>query len=796
MKKCFFLLCLFMTVCLNAQNELSEIVRGTVVSGNPDSEVLQATVSVNGTDPVLGTVTDENHAFSLRVPAGRRTLRISCLGFQPKEVDVLVITGRETVLSIVLDPSVVELDHAGIVARRDKSRPLNGLSFSGSRSFSTEETFRFAGSLGDPARMVRNFAGVIPVNDSRNDIVIRGNSPVGVQYILDGIEIANPNHFNAGVGMTGGQVTMLNTNLLTNSDFHLSAWPAPFGNALAGIFDLTMRRGNNRKHEFWGQMGWNGIEIGGEGYFSRKSTASYLAAYRYSIPDLMKKMGMYTGIAPRYQDLTFKTDFDLGRRQHLSVLGLWGRSHIDFNLQGLDETEVEFDKNLLSFDQRIEVHSQAYVLGATHSVQFSPKTEWKTTLSFVRSDMRMPVDTISKTQPGAEWKVLWLEATVEDKYSVYTQLEHRFSYHSRLIGGLKYDLYDAQYLERKGDADYPDGIRLLTDEKGRMGLLRAYMQYRQSFSPKLSVTGGLSGMYFTLNGSKSVEPRAGIRYRPAGGHALALAGGLYSQLQPRSFYYIQTPSPDGITYTNKKLDFSRSAQVDASYDWAFAPNWHAKSEVYFQHLYSIPVKNDPDEYFTMLEAGRAGENVIVREDNLVNKGTGRNYGIEFTLEKFLEKNWYLLFTTSLYRSTYTNGFNDKRWSTVFDGKYLLNLAAGYELPLKKGWTLFADFKGNYAGGTRYTPVLEEETRLKHAIVLDKERINGLQIPDYFRLDLRLGFRKNYRRHTHEWALDLQNFTNHRNLYGKFYDISSGGYGDMRLPGLMPMVIYRVNFSVK
>ena len=197
----------------------------------------------------------------------------------------------------------------------------------------------------------------------------------------------------------------------------------------------------------------------------------------------------------------------------------------------------------------------------------------------------------------------------------------------------------------------------------------------------------------------------------------------------------------------------------------------------------------------MLQIGGAGDNVIMREGNLVNKGTGKNYGAEFTIEKFMSKNYYLLFNSTLYRSTYTNGFNKKEWSTIFDGRYLINLASGYELPLKKGWTLFADIKGSLAGGTRYTPVLDNQSRIEHRIVIDNTRINELQVRDYFRIDLRIGYRKNWKRVTEELFIDFQNLTNRKNLYGLFYDIETGTYNEMLLQGFSPMITYRLNFSI-
>ncbi len=795
MKRWWVMLFMFLSVSVGiAQEKFVETVRGVVVSGDPAHELVQASIYVVGSNPAIGTVTDEQGNFAFRVPAGRQKLRIISVGFQMQEIDILVNTGKEVVLNVVLEPLLFELKGVEVVAKHDKSRPINKLTVTGARTFSTEETFRFAGSLGDPARMVRSFPGVIPANDSRNDIIIRGNSPIGVQWSLDGVEIPNLNHFNTGVGMTGGQVTMLNTNLLANSDFHMSAWPAPYGNAMAGIFDLQMRKGNNQKHEFWGQMGFNGIEAGSEGYFSKNSTSSYLVSYRYSIPDLMNKMGINTGIIPKYQDLTMKLNFDINKKNQLSVIGLYGSSGINFVTSEVGM--VEFDKDLLGqYDQRIKIDAKTYILGVTHRVDFTTKTKLTTLLSLVRSDTHMPVDTMSMTQPNAEWQPLWDEKALEDKYSCYSKIEHRFSYASLIEAGVKYDLYNVNYLEKESYSD-ERGFFTNVDKKGSFGLWRVYTQYRQNIASRLILTGGLHGMYLDMNNTYSVEPRFGARYTPVSKHTFALAGGLYSQMIPRSFYFIRTLNPQGeIELSNKKLGFMKSAHADFSYSWSFAPDWHFKAETYYQWLYNIPVKNDPNETYTILQAGGAGENVIMREGNLVNKGTGKNYGVEFTVEKFMSKNYYLLFNSTLYRSTYTNGYNKKEWSTVFDGKYLFNLASGYELTLKKGWTLFADIKGSLAGGTRYTPVLEEESKKERKVVFDITRMNELQLRNYFRTDLRIGYRRNGKKFTDELALDLQNLTNQRNIYSLIYDIDEGTYKETLLQGFVPMVTYRVNFSL-
>lgn len=301
-------------------------------------------------------------------------------------------------------------------------------------------------------------------------------------------------------------------------------------------------------------------------------------------------------------------------------------------------------------------------------------------------------------------------------------------------------------------------------------------------------------MYLTLNKTYSVEPRLGMQYKPASGHTFGLAGGMYSQMQPRVFYFLRTYIPKGLEQRNMNLDFSRSVQFDAYYDWAFAPNWHAKVEAYYQHIYNVPVLNSADEIWTMLEAGGAGENAISRYEELVNKGKGRNYGVEFTLEKFFSHNSYLLFSSTIYRSLYSNGFSDKFWSTVFDGKYLVNLAGGYEWELPKNFALFTDIKASVAGGVRYTPVKSQESQAARKVIFDITKVNAMQTKDYFRADLRLGFRWNKKNLMQEMAMDLQNVTNHKNIHGVIYDLNKGDYYEMTLMGFFPMVTYKLQFS--
>jgi hypothetical protein len=297
-----------------AQNN-RQTVRGVVVDAFTGNPIIGATVMVLDNHPVIGCSTDKNGEFTLKnVSTGRCSFIASIIGYNPQTLsNLMIISGKETVLNIKLEEKVTHLGDVVVKASYSKERPLNDMALISARSFSVEETERFAGSLGDPARMVSNYAGVMAGNDSRNDIIIRGNSPMGLLWRIEGVEVPNPNHFGAQ-GTTGGPVSMLNSNLLSNSDFMTGAFPTGYGNALSGVFDINLRSGNKEKYEFTGQVGFNGFEAAAEGPIPLGKNApkgSFIIDYRYSTLELVSKLGFNVGTGtaiPQYNDLSLIVD--------------------------------------------------------------------------------------------------------------------------------------------------------------------------------------------------------------------------------------------------------------------------------------------------------------------------------------------------------------------------------------------------------------------------------------------------------------------------------------------------------
>jgi hypothetical protein len=317
MKAIRTLLILTLSFWLNQVNSqvLTQTVRGVVTDKESKQPLIGATVIILGSNPLQGSTTDDNGRFKIeKVITGRQTLKISYLGYNEVQIpNIVVNSGKEVVLNIELQENVVSKGEVVVTADRNKDKSNNEMAVVSARSFSIDETNRYAGALGDPARMVANFAGVSAPSDARNDIIIRGNSPSGLLWRLEGIDIPSPNHFSAQ-GSTGGPVSILNNNTLRNSDFFTGAWPAEYGNATSGAFDLKLRNGNNEKMEYTGQVGFNGFEGMVEGPIKKSKGSSFMASYRYSTIGLIGDLTGFTFGAsgvPKYQDLTFKINFNI-----------------------------------------------------------------------------------------------------------------------------------------------------------------------------------------------------------------------------------------------------------------------------------------------------------------------------------------------------------------------------------------------------------------------------------------------------------------------------------------------------
>lgn len=784
-----FLLLLLLSRCLPAIGQgYTQTIRGTVVDKESQQPIVGAMVILLNSTPVKGTTTDEKGRFKLsEVPIGRQSVKVIFMGYNNVTIpDLQVVSGKETVLNIEMVEAIVNQQEVVITGGKTKDKPNNDMAIVSARMFTVDETQRYAGSLGDPARMAANYAGVSGANDARNDIVIRGNSPAGLLWRLEGVDIPNPNHF-ANQGTTGGPVSILNNNVLANSDFFTGAWPAEYGNSISGVFDLKLRNGNNEKYEYTGQIGFNGIEAMAEGPLSKTTGASFLASYRYSVLGLFQAIGINLGPAgvPRYQDLSFKINLPTAKKGTFEVFGVGGIS--DISIINSNESSQNFSYGVSQ--KNIHFGSDMGVFGVSHTLPAGKSGYFKNILSVTTQGVKNHVDSIADDNvayPYYKELARYNHVTLHSLYNQKINATNTFKV-GVILTGMQFA--DSQIVF----SDWTKQWRNISAANGSTFLGQAYAELKHDFSDRITALAGIQYEQLFLNNSYSIEPRGGVRYRLDNKSSIGFGYGLHGQMQPLNVYFSQTQIAGTGNYyeTNTQLGFTKSQQFVLGYDRLLAKDFRLKIEAYYQQLYNVPVERRPSS-FSVLNIGASYIDPVV--DSLVNKGSGTNYGIEFTLEKFFSHNYYFLVTTSVFDSKYRGSDHVLR-NTAFNGRYIANALAGKEFPLDKDahHTVYANVKFTYAGGRYYSPInLIASQRVGIYIPQDSKAFT-LQYPDYMKMDIRVGYKTNSRKITQEWALDIINVTNRQNILDYVYDAKANEVRKEYQLGIFPMILYRIQF---
>ncbi len=760
--------------------EVTQTIRGTVVDEDTNVPLIGASVVLIGSEPIVGATTDVDGKFSIAgVLVGRHSLQVQYIGYEPRLVaEINVGSAREVILDITLTESTRQLEEVVIKASSETSQPNNEMSVVSTRSFSLEQSDRFAASINDPSRMALSFAGVNLTDDITNEIVIRGNSPRGLLWRLEGIEIPTPNHFNID-GVYAGNVSLLSNNLLDQSDFSTGAFPAEYGNALSGVYDIRLRKGNDQKRQYTVQFGLLGLEASAEGPFVKGKGSSYLFNYRYSTLAIFKALGvsLQSDITTGFQDFNLKLNFPTKKAGVFSVFAIGGLSTAYFEPQ-TDSTK--WSDSVWDDDRvRQDNNTSFLVSGLTNRYIINEHNYVRSTLAVTHSGTDLIHSYLTDSMELYEF---WNLRTENNALRASVQFNTKFSAKHHLRYGVNYDLLNFYLLDDKQRA-----ADTVYSAQGFAHYVQVYAQHKFRIRDNVTLNTGVNLNYFEVNGRFSVEPRLGVNWKPHRRHSLGLGLGLHSRQENLAFYLIQEENTNH--YINKSLDYSRAFHAVLSYDLTILPRLTMKTEFYWQYLYSVPVSIDKENSYSALN-----DNFAYQRKALSNDGIGMNYGGELTLEKGFSKNWYAMFTLSLYESRYQGSDNVWR-NTRYNGNYITSLTAGKDFRVGKGkrHIIGVNMKLFWSGGNRFTPIDIEASIAEGEQVRDREREFEGKLDDYFRLDTRIHLRQNFKKFAWEFSIDIQNTTNRKNEIKRKFDLETLQEVKRYQQGILPVARLRLEF---
>ena len=766
---------------LAVQAQYKQQLRGTVMDVVLQKPLPGATVTIPSLN--YSTISDDEGVFRFKdLPIGSYRIAITYSGFKEATLEnIAVNSGKETVLTIALEPLIKMENEVLVKANSKRNKPLNEMSAVSARAFTVEETQKYAAAVNDPLRMAAAFPGVLAADDGGNSIIIRGNSPTGLLWKMEGMDIPNPNHF-AEAGNSGGGISILSAQLLSNSDFITGAFAAEYGNALSGVFDLKLRHGNNEKNEYTLQAGVLGLNAAIEGPFSKNYKGSYLINYRYSTLELLNMMGVLSnkGSVTRFQDLSYNIYLPTNKLGTFTLFGFGGLSSDKFNAEkDSSKWEEKSDRYPSQFV------SNTAMSGITNTLLVGNKINLKTSAGFSYTRNGYNEDYIQNDYSISK---NYNDNYIVKKWLFNSTMNYKFGNRLQLRAGVIGNLIDFNYYQLSAEHE-GEPLEERINRKGNTSTQQAFAQWQYRPSNDFTINAGFHYLHLSLNNTSAVEPRLSAKWNISNRNSISIGYGLHSQLQIWGVYFAQQQNTDGsFSSPNKDLGFTKANHYVLSFSHRVSKNLLLKTEVYYQQLFNAPVSMKDSSTFSTL-------NIIdgyVLEP-LVNKGKGRNYGVEISMERYLQNNFYCTLSNSIYQSKYT-ALDGVERNTRFNGNYIITLIGGKDfVSQNKKKTFGVNIKTIYSGGLRTTPIDLAASQAKGYTVFDEYNAYSLRNPNYFRTDLRLSMTWNRRSFTSTLSLDIQNLSNRLNVYNQYYDEDQHKIVYNYQAGLIPILNYKVEF---
>ena len=781
---CFFLFLLpFYSQNLDAQVPV-QTIRGKITDKVTLEPIKGASVVLMATSTLGRAITDSSGYFVIKnISPGRYKLLITHIGYEDQIVpDVLLNAGKEQVVEIGLTIRQNILKAVTIIGKEQAGNDPIDIDYLSNCLITVDKTQRFAATFYDPARIIASGPGVNITNDQANHLIVRGNNPNGLLWRVEGVDVVNPNHLtNAGTftdrpSLSGGGVSVLSTQLMANSKFLTGAFPSGYGNALSGVMDVYLRNGNNQKYEFTGQASFLGIDLCAEGPFSKRYEGSFLINYRYSTLGLFALAGIPIGDEKiNFQDLSFNISFPTLKWGKFTFFGIGGKSITVFTgardslkwIYRKDRTDVDF-------------YSDLGIIGVTHTIAIDEKSGIRTSAAYSLSGAGRDESFILRDYSSV--------LTQTDKLSLFKKSVS--SYYFRRLNRTNLIkagvVADVSRVEINSQNASSPGSALLAMHEGnaRSLLIEPYVHWQLNATSALTINSGLHFNYSVINKALSAEPRISVKWNLDNNKFITAGYGLYSQTQHPAIYF-------NTIADNRMLGFTKASHFVAGFTARLTDDLVFSSEFYYQYLFKVPVSANIKNSFSALNLTETSDIT----ERLVNKGLGKNYGIDLSLEKHLNKSYYFLLAGSLYSSRYKGSDNIER-NTRYNGNYLLKITAGKEFPaIRKSQKniMSINLSASRTGGMRYTPIDVNRSELTGTTIYIEEEAFSRRLKDFFRMDIRFMWRRNKQGYTRTFAIDIRNLTNYRNVAYYYYDAQQKKVVMENQLGIIPFLSYRVEF---
>ena len=642
------------------------------------------------------------------------------------------------------------------------------------------DVLKSAAALQDVSRYVQSLPGVaLGSNDFRNDIIVRGGSPLENLFIVDNVEIPNINSF-ATFASAGGTVSMLDAELLRDVTFLTGGFPAPYGTRTSGVLQTTLREGSRERVRGSATVGFAGAGAIAEGPISGGRGSWVVSARRSFLDFFTDDIGV--GGVPVLYTLNGKVVYDLSDRDRVWVVNLSGWDNIRLGYK--DDPAAEADE-LSTLDirydgwraatgvnwQRLYGARGVGLLGLTHSTATVGQR-----VQDLLADGAPP--TGSLPDAIAAGRTVFFEDSRENETTMKYDLTLNVPYVDKIQTGGSFKIFGIDYRAASpygNDTPYSavPGIEpFALDMTFNAYQTSGYVQFTKRLTQKLDATAGVRIDDFDYVDQTRFGPRAGVSYRLNDAWSWSGSVGRYYQLPPFLFLSVYPQNRDVVPW--------RADHFVTGLGWSATPDLRATAEVYHKRYGDYPVASE----LPQVSLANLGDTFDIREAlfPLTSAGSGDSTGLEFFVEKRLTSKIYGQANLAFSRTRHA-GLDGVRRPGSFDYPTIFNLTGGYRVSPK--WELST--RMSVLGGRPYTPFDTEVSTAQYRGVYDLARVNAERAPAYARFDVRIDRTFTIGGQPLNVFAGVQNLTNRRNVGGYIWNRAINAADVNEQQGIFPIL---------
>ena len=397
------------------------------------------------------------------------------------------------------------------------------------------EILKSAAALQDVSRYVQTLPGVvIGTNDFRNDIIVRGGSPLENLFVVDNVEIPNINAF-ANFASAGGTVSLLDAELLQDVTFLTGGYPAPYINRTSSVMQVTQREGNRKQFGGWATLGFAGAGAILEGPINA-GKGSWVVSARRSFLDVFTDDVGFGGVPVNYS-FNGKAVYDVSPRDRVWLVNIAGIDEIRLGLSESTDLEDEISNFDIRYDgwrsatglnwQRIFGSRGVGLLGISHS-EAKVGQQVKDLVAQGAPPPGLPPEDIIAASP-----VVYFEDSREGETTFKYDLTLHVPFFETMQAGGSFKTFRINYTARSpygNDTPYspvPGIDPFFLDTSFRSYQTGAYLQASKQVASRMNVTlGGRFDHYDVLSQAR-FSPRAGVKVRLASALSWNSSAGSY-----------------------------------------------------------------------------------------------------------------------------------------------------------------------------------------------------------------------------------------------------------------------------